>query len=152
MSEKKHTENAFSEYFSIIQNVITRMAQNSFLIKAWSATLLAAIIVLTYSIINLLIFGVLLLIIIMFWYLDSYYLKLERLYRRLYNSKVEEYNDLSKRNNMVLFELNYKTFIKEEQKVLRIMISKSEALFYIPLIISLIIFFVTSILLFINAN
>ena len=150
MSEKKNTEYAFNGYFNIIQNVITRMAQNSFLIKAWSATIFAAIIVLTYSIINVLIFGVLLLIIVMFWYLDSYYLKLERLYRRLYNLKVEEYNDLSKRENMVLFDLNYKLFIKEEQKVPRIMVSKSEGLFYIPLIITLAIFFGSSIVLLIN--
>jgi len=146
MSERKGNESVFSNYFTIIQNVITRMAQNSFLIKAWSVTIVAAIFILTYSVINVIIFAVLLMIIGMFWYLDSYYLKLERLFRRLYNKKVEEYNIESERPKMKLFDMNYKEFIKEEQKLPRIMVSKSEMFFYAPFIIILIIFLIYSLL------
>ena len=56
----------YSEYFSIIQNVITRMAQNSFYIKAWTITLIAGILVLTFSILNIIIFGTLLGILLFF--------------------------------------------------------------------------------------
>ncbi|GAI99845.1 unnamed protein product, partial [marine sediment metagenome] len=46
----------FIKYLELIQKIIERMARNSFQIKTWTATLFAAIIVLTYSIINILIF------------------------------------------------------------------------------------------------
>ena len=62
----------FVKYLEMIQRVIERMAKNSFQIKTWTATLFAAIIILTYSIINILIFIVLFFIISMFWALDSY--------------------------------------------------------------------------------
>ena len=121
------------------------MTHNSFLIKAWSVTIIAAILVLTFSIINILIFGVLLVITIIFWVLDSYYLKLEKLYRHLYNAKVEEYNNNQKRKSMKLFDMDYEPFKKIEQKIPRIMVTKSEILFYIPIIGALTSFLTISI-------
>jgi len=146
MANQEKSDILYSEYFSIIQNVINRMAQNSFLIKAWLITIVAAIMVLTFSITNILVFGVLLIISIIFWTLDSYYLKIERLHRRLYNLKVEEYNDDQKRKSMILFDMNIKPYESLEQKVPRIMITKSEALFYLPIIVALAIFLITSII------
>ncbi|MBN1215555.1 MAG: hypothetical protein JXA99_08925 [Candidatus Lokiarchaeota archaeon] len=137
MTENNINNDVIGKYFEIIQNVITRMAHNSFLIKAWSITLLASIIVLTLSIINILIIFVLLIVLSTFWILDSYYLRLEKLYRRLYDSKVEEFNDKSKRKIMKLFDMEYKKYEKDEKHTLRIVISKSELLFYLPLIIAL---------------
>ena len=145
MASQEKSDILYCEYFTIIQKVINRMAQNSFLIKAWLVTIVAAIFVLTFSILNILIFGVLLTISIIFWTLDSYYLKIERLYRHLYNAKVEEYNNDQKRKGMVLFDMNFKPYVNLEKKVPRIMISKSEALFYIPIIGALAVFFITSI-------
>jgi len=134
MSNMAENEIVYGQYFTIIQNVINRMAQNSFLIKAWAVTLIAAITVLTFSIINILIFGVLLVITIIFWVLDSYYLKLEKLYRHLYNAKVEDYNNNQIRKSMKLFDMDYEPFKKIEHKIPRIMVTKSEILFYIPII------------------
>lgn len=138
-------EIVYGQYFTIIQNVINRMAQNSFLIKAWAVTLIAAITVLTFSIINILIFGVLLVITIIFWVLDSYYLKLEKLYRHLYNAKVEDYNNNQIRKSMKLFDMDYEPFKKIEHKIPRIMVTKSEILFYIPIIGALTSFLTISI-------
>jgi len=111
------------------------MAQNSFYIKAWTITLIAGILVLTFSILNIVIFTILLGISVFFWVLDSYYLKLERLFRQLYKNKVQEYNDEEKRIKMELFDLSVKKFEASERKVIRIMISKSEFLFYVPIIL-----------------
>ena len=80
-----------------------------------------------------------------FWVLDSYYLKLERLYRRLYNVKVEEYNDNQKRKSMKVFDMDYEPFKNIEQKFLRIMVSKTEILFYAPIIGALTSFLILSI-------
>ncbi len=145
MSNMAENEIVYGQYFTIIQNVINRMAQNSFLIKAWAVTLIAAITVLTFSIINILIFGVLLVITIIFWVLDSYYLKLEKLYRHLYNAKVEDYNNNQIRKSMKLFDMDYEPFKKIEHKIPRIMVTKSEILFYIPIIGALTSFLIISI-------
>jgi hypothetical protein len=144
MSINEKNDANYSQYFTIIQGVINRMAQNSFLIKAWTVTLIAAIFILTFSIVNILIFGVLLAITIIFWVLDSYYLKLERVYRRLYQTKVEEYNHNQKRKSMKLFDMDYEPFKKLEQGILRIMVSKTEILFYFSIIGTLTCFLIIS--------
>ena len=79
MSNKDNIDNNYLEYFKIIQNTISRTAQNSFLIKAWSITIIAGISVLTFSVINSLIFTILIGVVIVFWILDTHYLRFERL-------------------------------------------------------------------------
>ncbi len=143
MTEDNFSEKTVAEYFNMIQRVITRLAQNSFQIKAWSATIFAAILVVTFSFINILIFIALLIVMTLFWYLDSYYLKQERLFRRLYNKKVEDYNDNIKRTKMKIFDMNIKNFKSIEQKVPRIMVSVSEFCFYLPFIVSLVIMLIS---------
>ena len=150
MSNNEKSDTVYSQYFTIIQDVINRMAQNTFLIKAWTITLITAILVLTFSIVNSLIFGVLLAITVIFWVLDSYYLKLERIYRRLYKTKVEEYNDNQKRKSMKLFDMDYEPYKILEQKLPRIMVSKTEILFYLPVVGALICFLIISIILMIQ--
>jgi len=140
MSEKEFSESAISEYFKIIQNVIARMAQNSFQIKAWSATLFTAIILLTYSIINLIVYIVLLIVIGLFWSLDSYYLKQERLFRKLYEARVDEFNNDKKRKDFKIFDMKVKEFRDKTDNVLKVIFSVSEAFYYLPFIITLFIF------------
>lgn len=77
------------EHLKLIQGVINRMAQVSFIIKGWTLTISVAVLGFTVSSSEGAI-GVLGLIpIILFWGLDAYYLKQERLYRKLY-TKVRE--------------------------------------------------------------
>ncbi len=78
----------------LIQDIVKRMAQNSFQVKAWLIGILSALVVLeskalfaqastdhTFSMqMNLF----LLLPIFCFWYLDAFFLSTERLYRELY--------------------------------------------------------------------
>jgi len=64
--------------------------------------------------------------ILVFWFLDAYFLRLERLYRRLYNWV----KDNRLKTQDFLFDLNYKRFEKEEQSILRIMFSMTLVLFY----------------------
>ena len=144
MTENEKYERIYGDYFNSIQNIINRLAQNSFYIKAWTITIIAGILVLTFSILNLIIFSTLLGISLFFWVLDSYYLKHERLFRRLYNQKVQDYNNEQKRNKMLLFDMNIKPFEDLEKKVIRIMISKSEFLFYFPLILIIAILLIYS--------
>ncbi len=135
MIDQDNIHKNISEYFKIIQDVIKRMGQNSFLIKAWCITIFAGIFSFTYSFINIIIVGVILFIIIIFWVLDSYYLYLETLFRDYYNKKVEEYNDDEKREHLKLFKIDLKAIKKQENNFIEYIFSISEILFYVPLLI-----------------
>ncbi|MDI9314421.1 MAG: hypothetical protein QM529_07105 [Hydrotalea sp.] len=73
------------KHLEFIQNVIIRMANNSFLIKGWTITLVAAIIALSFKEQSILFITILFIVVISFWGLDGYYLSQERKYRDLYN-------------------------------------------------------------------
>jgi hypothetical protein len=71
-------------HLGFLQGVISRMGANSFLLKGWSVTLVAAIFALSakdadHRFVLLSYFPV-----IVFWILDSYFLHQERLFRKLF--------------------------------------------------------------------
>lgn len=74
-------------YLQSIQAVIARLANNSFLIKGWTVTLVAALIAITGKDIvqnkKYILFG--LLPALFFWFLDGYYLSLERRFKEMYD-------------------------------------------------------------------
>jgi hypothetical protein len=111
------------EELKLTQDIIKRMALNSFLIKGWTITLVIATLLLKGDKFQALIAFI---PILVFWYLDAYFLWLERLYRRLY--------DWIRLNRLTtdehLFDMDYKRFIKDEQPKLRIMFSITLGLFY----------------------
>jgi len=72
-------------HLGMIQNVVNRMGQNTFLIKGWCITLISALFALSAkdsheSFVYLAYFP-----IIVFWGLDGYFLCQERLFRKLYD-------------------------------------------------------------------
>lgn len=73
------------QYLQMIQGIITRMAGNSFLLKGWAVTLVAGIFALASNDTNKVYFLIAYIPILIFWGLDAYYLRQERLYRQLYN-------------------------------------------------------------------
>lgn len=107
----------------IVQDIIKRMASNSFMIKGWTVILVAITLLLRGSKYHVFIAYI---PIIVFWYLDAYFLRLERLYRRLYKwiinnrLKTDEY----------LLDMNYQRFEDQEQSILGVMFSKTLLLFY----------------------
>ena len=72
-------------HLEMIQRVITRMASNSFLIKRWSVTLVAALFALTAVNMNVLFTCLAFFPIFMFWALDAYFLRQEKLFQKLYD-------------------------------------------------------------------
>jgi hypothetical protein len=75
-SKRKHLE--------FLQNVITRMNSNSFLIKGWTITLVSALFALAAKDANVKYVLVSYIIIPVFWILDGFYISQERQYRDLY--------------------------------------------------------------------
>lgn len=73
-------------HLEIVQGIVNRLASNSFFIKGWSMTILAATL-LFISNNTVPVFFVLLFLIpvIGFWVLDGYFLWQERLFRGIYN-------------------------------------------------------------------
>lgn len=68
----------------LIQNCITRMAQNSFLIKGWALTVITIVLALSARPIDSIYLCLVLLIpLVAFWYLDAFFLHTERMYRKM---------------------------------------------------------------------
>jgi len=86
------------KHLEFIQNVITRMNTNSFLIKGWSVTLVSALFALAAKDANIKYAIVAYVPIFVFWALDGFFLSQERQYRKLYedvSNKPEDRIDFS---------------------------------------------------------
>ena len=70
----------------LIQSCINRMAQNSFIVKGWTITLVTlSLLVSSETIIDIKFIGLILLVMTFcFWYLDGFFMKTEKLYRWKY--------------------------------------------------------------------
>lgn len=88
------TRDEMIAHLPLIQGVINRMGNNSFLIKGWTVTLVAAIFALSAAGTNQNFIFIALIPIVVFWFLDSFYLKQERLYRELYNDIATGYSEI----------------------------------------------------------
>ena len=82
------------KHLEMVQVVVERMARNSFLLKGWAVTLVAASLWLI-SRGEVSAYGAGFLVVLLgvtFWSLDGYFLRQERLFRKLYDSvrKAEE--------------------------------------------------------------
>ena len=80
------------KHLDFLQLVITRMNVNSFLLKAWTVTLVAALFAFAAKDTNIRYVIITYISTPLFWALDGYYLSLERQYRALYNI-VKEKNE-----------------------------------------------------------
>ncbi len=122
----------------LIQRIITRMANNSFLLKGWLISLIAVVLALNkdslLQIDNINLYLVLLFPILIFWYLDAYFLQIERRYRKLYAWVIENRESTSEYK----FDLNHKRFKKEVSNIFGVMISKTLLAFYLLPVIFLI--------------
>lgn len=72
------------KHMDYIQSAITRMASNSFYLKGWNVTIIAAIVALSIKESDWRMYACAFLLNIVFWFLDAYYLKQEKLFRELY--------------------------------------------------------------------
>ncbi|NVP24302.1 hypothetical protein [Treponema phagedenis] len=128
MDKEKHLE--------MIENIISRMANCSFLIKGWTLTIVAAILGLATRDSDIKFIMIAYIIIIpSFWCLDAFYLSKERQYRSLY--------DKIRKSEKTDFSMNTKEFNRGKSRWINTIFSKTLNLFYIPLlVIILIIMFV----------
>ena len=77
-------------HLAMIQGVVSRLGQNSFLLKGWSVLLVSALLALGTASSEELVLMVAFLPVLVFWGLDGYFLWQERLFRRLYDHVREQ--------------------------------------------------------------
>jgi hypothetical protein len=73
------------KHLEFIQNTISRMAHNSFLLKGWTITLLGALLGLNKDNIDFKIVLIGIFLTLVFWILDAYFLAQERYFRGRYD-------------------------------------------------------------------
>jgi hypothetical protein len=114
------------KHLEFIQDIINRMAKNSFLLKGWTVTIVAAFFALAAQ--NLDIKFVILAIfpVVTFWILDAFYLRQERLFRALYND-VRKNTDMQSKDP---FSLDTGPYINNVQSWSRTAVSKTLVIFY----------------------
>lgn len=124
----------------LIQDVIKRMAANSFQVKAWLIGILSGIIAvksdqLFGGMVAMMTLGksgvlglnaLLLLPIFTFWYLDAFFLRTERLYVQIYNWVVKNRSTSTEH----LYDLNPRRFDEKVASIGSIMFSKTLLPFY----------------------
>ena len=90
MSDIKADSSAVQSYLSILQGIISRMASNSASSKTWCITIVSAILVLLSNNSKPELLHIALIPVILFLFLDAYYLGLERSFRNRYNGFVSK--------------------------------------------------------------
>lgn len=137
---KKITVDEMHKEIDLLQSCIDRMAKNSFMIKGWFVSIYAVILALLPEKVDVMLLCVVLIVVnILFWYLDGVYLRDEKIFRRIYQWVVEarKQND---RELMYQLELNlYKNKIGTMDSVGKIMFSKSLFIFYAILLAVLLV-------------
>ena len=114
----------------LIQGVINRMANNSFLLKGWLISLIAVVLALAKdSLVSCdlkLILFILCFPIIIFWYLDAFFLHREKCYRELYDWVIK--NRMISNEN--LYSLDFRPHQKNVKSIFKIMFSQTLFPFY----------------------
>lgn len=97
-------QNVLHKEIDLIQSCITRMAKNSFLLKGWLISLIVVLIALLKGNTKINVICLVFIIpVICFWYLDGYFIRLEKLFRKKYEWIISERLN---GNNNYLYDLN----------------------------------------------
>jgi hypothetical protein len=130
--------NNLHKEIDLIQNCIDRMAKNSFMLKGWAISLLAVVLALTADRLNpLFLFCSVFIPLLCFWYLDAFFLRTEKMYRKMYEWVLKE----RKEGKMDFqYDLEPSRFKNQVETHCRVMFSKTLRVFYgIPSLVVLIV-------------
>lgn len=111
------------KHLELIQAIVTRLAGNSFMLKGWSVTLVAALLALGSLQNEPSFFYLVYIPIAIFWGLDGFFIWQERLFRKLYTSVAK------KREDEIDFMMDTTSFQSQEYWVCSVL-SKTLLPFY----------------------
>lgn len=119
------------KHLEFIQNTVSRMASNLFMLKGWSITLIAALFGFATQGSNQKFVIVAYFLVVIFWVLDGYFLSQERKYRALYDEV------RLKNEDQIDFSMNTSKFDIGRNTWLASIVSKTISIFYLTLIITM---------------
>ncbi len=122
------------KHLEFIQNIITRMNTNSFQIKTWTVTIVSALLAIFASTKNAWFILAGIFPVLVFWFLDTYYLMQERKFRGLYNDVA---GVTEKPEEIKLFEMRPDLYTGGKYSYLEVLISETIWTLYLPIIIIL---------------
>jgi hypothetical protein len=118
------------KHLELIQGVITRMGSNLFTLRGWMITLVVGLSVAFLEVGRNELQIILVLVVLIFWVHDAYFLSLERGYRCLYN-KVRKLDE-----EAIDFSMDVSEFdVLKTTSIWYCMLSKTLSFFYIPTLI-----------------
>ena len=118
----------FRKHVDLIQGVINRLAGNSFSIKTWAVGLITVLGALATKDADPRIATALVLPAVCFWGLDAYYLRQERLYRKLYEKVV------AKDPKAPLYSMDASPFHAEVKSIFKVAFSPTVRWLHIPIL------------------
>jgi uncharacterized membrane protein len=121
------------KHLEFIQATISRMANNSFLLKGWAITLVAALFALATKDTDKNYIIVAYFPVVIFWILDGYYLSQERRFRSLYD-KVRQMKETE-----INFSMDASNHNGRENGWIDSIFSKTLLPFYVPLAIIMLV-------------
>jgi hypothetical protein len=125
-THKMDREKILIEEVKVIQDIIKRMAGNSFSVKTWTITLVLVVLVFRVKEAGNTNILIAYFPLFCFWFLDAYYLRQERLFRKVHDWITKYRLD----NDDNVFNVNPMRFSKNVQHIVRIMVSISILPFY----------------------
>lgn len=123
-------------HLTFVQGVINRMAANSFLVKGWTIALVAALLAIAADKMTLSYVVIILVPVLLFWWLDAFYLQQETLYRKLYEVVA------LKENKDIDFSMRTEGFKSQIKSFKDIALSKSVFPFYVVILGLLIVMYI----------
>lgn len=116
----------------MVQDVVSRLATCSFQLKGWAVTLAAGLVVFLKGEARPIYLFVPVLPVIAFWLLDAWYLRQERLFRRLYD-------DVRSKEGVADFSMDTRPFRNAVGSVMQVAFSRTIILFYGPVFLGVIL-------------
>lgn len=125
--------NSKLKHLEFLQNVISRMNSNSFLLKGWTVTIVSALFAVSKKDSDYRFLAIAYISIVTFWILDGYFLSQERQYRDLYK-KVTNIDE-----GVIDFCMNASEYNKGKNNWINSMFSITLVIFYGLLILIVLI-------------
>ena len=120
------------KHLEFIQSVVNRMASNSFLLKGWSVTLVAALFALAAKDSDKKYIVVAYFPVLIFWILDAYFLSQERRFRNLYDAV------RAKKEDEIDFSMDTNPFADSRTKWAATFFSRTLVVFYLSMVLVMI--------------
>lgn len=121
------------KHLDYIHNTINRMSTNSFLIKGWAITIISALFIFSDNKMNERVLAIAILAMVVFWYLNGFFLHQERKFRALYD-KVRKLPE-----NQIDFSMKTDEFKDEKYSLISGIFGKTVWPLYVAIILMVII-------------